>query len=42
MRFLEKAPTIKADMSFLDLEDSVAPPGEGSSKKAGGLDLIII
>lgn len=24
-RFLEKAPTIKADMSFLDLEDSVAP-----------------
>ncbi|MDA8195630.1 MAG: CoA ester lyase, partial [Actinomycetota bacterium] len=24
-RFLEKAPTIPADMSFLDLEDSVAP-----------------
>ncbi len=24
-RFLEKAPTINADMSFLDLEDSVAP-----------------
>lgn len=24
-RFLEKAPLIKADMSFLDLEDSVAP-----------------
>ncbi|HAM01055.1 MAG TPA: CoA ester lyase, partial [Acidimicrobiaceae bacterium] len=24
-RFLEKAPTVPADMSFLDLEDSVAP-----------------
>ena len=24
-RFLEKAPSVPADMSFLDLEDSVAP-----------------
>ncbi|EQD68412.1 citratelyase, partial [mine drainage metagenome] len=24
-RFLEKAPTVPADMSFLDLEDAVAP-----------------
>ena len=24
-RFLAKAPTVPADMSFLDLEDSVAP-----------------
>lgn len=31
-RFLEKAPTIKADMSFLDLEDSVAPLEKESAR----------
>lgn len=33
MRFLEKAPTIKADMSFLDLEDSVAPLEKEAARK---------
>jgi citrate lyase subunit beta/citryl-CoA lyase len=33
MRFLEKAPTIKADMSFLDLEDSVAPREKEAARK---------
>lgn len=33
MRFLEKAPNIKADMSFLDLEDSVAPLEKESARK---------
>src|ERR1700684_4415047 len=33
-RFLEKAPTIPADMTFLDLEDSVAPlEKEGAREK---------
>jgi len=31
-RFLEKAPTIKADMTFLDLEDSVAPAEKEASR----------
>lgn len=33
MRFLEKAPTIKADMSFLDLEDSVAPREKEAARR---------
>lgn len=33
MRFLEKAPNIPADMSFLDLEDSVAPLEKEASRK---------
>ena len=31
-RFLEKAPTVPADMSFLDLEDSVAPLEKDSAR----------
>jgi citrate lyase subunit beta/citryl-CoA lyase len=38
-RFLEKAPTIPADMSFLDLEDSVAPL-EKESARAKVVDAI--
>lgn len=33
MRFLEKAPNIPADMSFLDLEDSVAPLEKEAARK---------
>lgn len=32
-RFLQKAPTVPADMSFLDLEDSVAPLEKESARK---------
>ena len=38
-RFLEKAPSIPADMTFLDLEDSVAP-AEKESARAGVVDAI--
>ena len=31
-RFLEKAPSVPADMTFLDLEDSVAPLEKESAR----------
>ena len=36
LRFLEKAPAVKADMTILDLEDSVAPAEKAVSQGEGG------
>ena len=35
-KFLAKAPTVPADMTFLDLEDAVAPAREGERPAQGG------